>query len=42
MKKVLFIALMACFVGATGSLQAQNVLKINILSPIVKTINLSY
>lgn len=42
MKKVLFIALMACFVGVTGSLKAQNVLKINILSPIVKTINLSY
>ncbi len=42
MKKTLLIVLVACFIGVSGGLQAQNVVKINILSPIVKTINLSY
>ncbi|UYN88341.1 MAG: DUF3575 domain-containing protein [Cyclobacteriaceae bacterium] len=42
MKKTLLIVLVACFIGVSGGLQAQNVVKINILSPIVKTINVSY
>lgn len=42
MKKVTFIALVVCLMAAANTVQAQNVVKINILSPIVKTFNISY
>jgi hypothetical protein len=42
MKKVTFVALVVCLLAAANALQAQSVLKINILSPIVRTINVQY
>ncbi|MBX2966413.1 MAG: DUF3575 domain-containing protein [Cyclobacteriaceae bacterium] len=42
MKKVTFIALVVCLMVAANAVHAQNVVKINILSPVVKTLNVSY
>ena len=42
MKRLTFVICLACMTAATYSIQAQSVLKINILSPVVKTLNVSY
>ena len=42
MKKVSVIAFFVCLMAAANTVQAQSVVKINILSPVVRTINLSY
>jgi hypothetical protein len=42
MKKISAIAFFVCLMATANLVHAQNVVKINILSPIVKTLNMSY